>query len=491
MSGPELAIMIKKFQEIEQANKLKTLESYLETAHDKQIAFHKATARIRYFLGGNRSGKTTAGAVEMLWQLLGRHPYRKRAVPLKGVVIAQDFENHVKNIIEPKFEAWAPSGAIVKTERNQNGAWRKVWFSTGSVLDIMSHDQDIKVFEGSDYDLAWFDEPPPKNIFNAVWRGLTDRGGEAYITGTPITGPWMYQEFKKAEEGDPLRWAQFVDSDENASNLGDGDRALGLKRLDEFVSTLEPEEREARRHGKFLQLAGLILKGWDRKHHLIPPFKWPTYQKVIESIDPHSQKPWAVSWIGITPNNKKILLRSGRFEGVIDQIANQILEARSEIETESGLPIRPFQIIIDNHASVPLWSRSHTDLTARRISVKEELENLIGPPAGGPRIVVAPKNVMGKIDLFKQWLHIHDVEGEKWNRESDFYAFNIPENERFVFEIENYIWDSKRGGVLTGLKDQPKKENDDILDSIMQVALTLKKTGNERPQILRTPRGAY
>lgn len=105
--------------------------------------------------------------------------------------------------------------------------------------------------------------------------------------------------------------------------------------------------------------------------------------------------------------------------------------------------------------------------------------------------MVAPKNVMGKIDLFKQWLHIHDVEGEKWNRESDFYAFNIPENERFVFEIENYIWDSKRGGVLTGLKDQPKKENDDILDSIMQVALTLKKTGNERPQILRTPRGAY
>lgn len=485
LSKDELASLYKKLTEVEEGQKIRSLERYLETAHDKQKLFHKCHKRIRLFFGGNRSGKTTGGTVEDLWTSLGTHPFRKIRTPNKGLVVVTDFENAAKNILEPKFMQWAPPGAIVKTERNQNGAWRKLHLSSGSTIDILSHDQDIKVFEGADWDWAHFDEPPPQRIFNAVWRGLTDRGGMAWITATPIVEPWTYREVKKAEMGDDLRWVIFVDMDDNVLNIGEGSLETGQKRIREFVDMLPEEERAARKSGQFLQLQGMIFKEWKPAHHLIEEFQWPSSWPIYETIDPHPQKPWAVAWIGVTPNNSKVLIRSGLFPGVIDDVAEQILYERAQIKVQHDqkLPLR--DTIIDNYASVPMMGRSFSDPTARRKSVREELEAFIGPNAGGPRIRVAPKNVKSKIEFFKQWLRIKILD----NREiSEFYAFNIPENERFVFEVENYTWDTKRGGLMNGLKDTPRKVDDDILDAIMQVALTL-PSDRETPEVVRSHLG--
>lgn len=479
LSNQDLVILAKKLQEVNEASRFKTLEHYLENSHEGQIKFHKANKRIRLLLTGNRFGKSTAGCVEMHWAMLGTHPFRKNKIPLKGLIVATDFENQVKNVIEPKLNEWAPTGAITKIERNQQGHAKRVIYSTGSYCDIFSHDQDKKVFEGADYDIAWFDEPPPRHIYTAVWRGMTDRGGIMYITGTPITEPWLYREYKKAEAGDPILWGMTGSSSENAKNLGEGDVELGLKRLDEFAAALDPEERHSRLDGGFLQMQGLIFKDWLSEHHKITPFAWPKTWPVTESIDPHPSKPWAVSWVGTTENVKKILLRSGKFGGTLEEIADQILHQRSLIEIEGGSKPPITRCLIDNFASVPNWSKSHTDPTARRLSIREEMENMIGPRFGGAKIEVAPKNVRGKIDMFKRWIRIVK-EGER--EDSKFYVFNISENDDFCNEIENYVWDTKRGGILNGVKDQPKKENDDILDTVMQIALTdlsdtVEKTG--------------
>lgn len=414
----------------------------------------------------HNSGKSTAGFIEDTLLATGKHPYLKNwKTPCKGLVVVQDFENAAKNVLEPKFMEWCPKGDIVKVEKNQAGAWRKIFFKNGSTIEVLSHDQDVKVFEGSDYDFAHFDEPPPKKIYNAVWRGLTDRGGIMFVTATPLASPWMYNEFLRAKEGDPLRWFTFVDMKENAKNLGGGDLELGLKRINEFASMLDKDEKESRLHGQFAQVRGLIFKAFDKKHHLINPFPVPGQWPIWESIDPHPHKPWGISWIAVAPAGQKILIRSSLLEGTIEDIAAAILYERTQLPMKEGHRPRIVRCLIDNSSSVPTWQKSNTDPTIDRISVREELENYIGPRSGGPCVTVAPKNVAQKIDLFKTWLHIS-------NGVSTFYAFNIPENERFIFEIENYVWDSFRGA---GLKDKPKKEDDDILDTILQVALSLPK----------------
>ncbi len=416
----------------------------------------------------HNSGKSVAGFVEDIYLATGRHPFLKKwKTPCKGVIIVQDFETAAKNIMEVKFDEWCPKGEIVKVDRNQTGAIRKYYFKCGSTIDVLSHDQDMKVFEGTDYDFAHFDEPPPRKIFTAIWRGLTDRGGIMYITATPLQSPWMYREFVLASKGDPLRWFRFVKTKENAKNIGDGDVTLGLKRIDEFASLLEEDEKGARLDGEMTQMQGLIFKGWEEEHHMIPEFKIPPSWRIIESIDPHPQKPWAISWTALTDNNQKILLRSGYSTGDIQDQASYILHGRANLPIRGEAPPRIVRCIIDNAASVPVWQKSNTDPTAERISVRQELENYIGPSAGGPIIEVAPKNVAYKIELFRGWIKIEDKDGQK---RSNFYVFDNGENEGFKNEIENYVWDTNKNKIL---KDKPKKEHDDILDTLMQVALTV------------------
>lgn len=473
LTKDELLSIAREADKIKEAAKYKTLERYKETAHPAQLEFSAAAGkfRMRFFLGGNRSGKTTAGVVEDIYLATGTHPSLKKwKVPCKGLIVIQDFETHGKNILEPKMNEWCPKGEIINVDRNQTGAIKKYYFKCGSVIDVASHDQDIKVFEGTDYDFVHFDEPPPRKIFVAVWRGLTDRGGLLHLTATPLMSPWLYKIYKNFLAGDPLIWFKMVKTKENAKNIGEGNEALGIKRIEEFASQLDADEVAARMDGEMAQMRGLVFKSWDSKHHLIKPFPIPADWKIYESIDPHPQKPWAISWTAETKSGHKILLRSEYMEGDIEDIASQILFGRSQLQIRGENNPRIVRCLIDNYASVPLWQKSNTDPTAERLSVRQELENYIGPNINGPQVEVAPKNIAQKIELFKGWLKIRD--NLMGGVESHFYVFDTPENEEFVSEIEEYVWEESKDKKL---KDKPKKINDDILDTIMQLALTLPK----------------
>lgn len=473
-SPDELLQMARHSEDLRKANEYQKQEKYLENAHEGQLEFHKCMARIRWALAGNRGGKSTGGANEGIWLATGTHPYRKNfRTPNKGLIVIPDFENHGKNILEPKLNEWLNwDQHVADVDRHQGGALKKIYLKIGSVIDVLSHDQKIIVFEGSDYDWAWFDEPPSEKIYRAVWRGLTDRGGLMFMTATPLGSPWMYKESKKISN-EPEGVAKMIEFKPycNVKNIGEGDVALGRKRLDELYSQYDEQELLARRDGQFVQLHGLIFQTWSRDTHLIAPFAIPKHWNIIESIDPHAQKPWAVTWTALAPNGCKILIHSLYAQGDIDQVAQSILMARASLPVEKGLMPRLVRCLIDNASSVPLWSRSNTDPTARRLSVREELENMIGPKYGGPRVEVAPKNVAQKIDLFKRWLVVRE-RGQQTR--ADFYVMDTPDNEAFVDEIELYAWATYKAGDNQGdFKGQPIKKNDDLIDTVLQVALTV------------------
>lgn len=473
MDQEELLLLAKKFQEHQEVTSYAKGDIYLEGAHASQMAFHKAQNRVRIFFGGNRSGKTTAGTNEMRWLLQGNHPFRTFRLPIKACIVCQDFQTHAKDIILPKIYEWFPPDLITRTEVNQSRVISKIHTKNGSVLDIKSHDQDLKVFEGSDYDVVWFDEPPPEAIFKALWRGLTDRRGIAFFTGTPITEPWMFDLYKKAagENNKGMYWAIFADIHENAKNLGEGDEAEGNRRIEEFLDALDPDEREAREKGKFLHMRGLIFKGWDRGTHLISPFKWPHRWPIYASLDPHPRKPWGFSFLGLSPSGHKFLLYSAKIPGVVQEVAEHILWAREEmIELKGGDKPKIIGSWIDNYASVESMIKSTT--------IIDELNSYLQPTL--PRFRPAPKNVEEKITLLKSWLK---VEQTKYGDRPGFMVFDTPENGDFVYEIEHYVWAKQRGTRRNVLKNVPEKENDDILDTIMQLALVLDpKRGNDRHQ---------
>ncbi len=467
MSQEDLVLMARKFKEHEVVTKYAKGDIYLKNAHDDQISFHKAFNRVRVFFGGNRSGKTTAGTNEARWLSEGTHPFRPvPSVPSKGCIVVQDFSTHAKDIINPKIDEWFPPGLIVATDKNQAGAIIYYRLRNGSTIDVKSHEQDIKVFEGSDYDWVWFDEPPPQPIFKALWRGLTDRRGLAYFTGTPITEPWLYDLHQKAqaEQNKGLYWTIFSSIHKNVKNIGGGNVEEGKLRIAEFLDALDPDEREAREKGHFLHMRGLIFKAWRRNTHLIRPFKWPAKWPIIISVDPHPRKPWGLVFLGLSPGGYVFLLSSYKVEGVVEDVASLIFQTKDEIELDGpGVP-KILSCWIDNYASVE-------SMIKRNTTIIEELNAHTYPAL--PKFKPAPKNVEEKISIFKNWLKVKD---SKYGPRPIFMVFDNPENtcpHGFVYEMEHYVWASQRGANRALLKNTPVKENDDLLDPVMQVALVL------------------
>ena len=75
--------IIKKILQLEAEQKIRLrdgLNQYnKDKIHEKQLAFHKSNKRNRWVFGGNRSGKTECGAVEVVYMARGNHPYRELA----------------------------------------------------------------------------------------------------------------------------------------------------------------------------------------------------------------------------------------------------------------------------------------------------------------------------------------------------------------------------------------------------------------------------
>lgn len=475
LSKEELYQIATKLKKVEQAKQRNRLKDYLETAHEGQIEFHKNKARIRLVTSGNRWGKSFCGAVELLWRILGVHPFIQCQTPIKALLLAQDYTTHVRDVLWPRIESLCPPDSIVRTETNQTGAVVKVLFKNGSILDIKSHDQDIKVFEGSDYDVLWSDEPPPEKIFKAIWRGLTDRGGIAFITGTVVSQPWITDliEKAKADKTGERYWHKEGSTYENAKNIGDGDVELGRKRIREFEEELDKDERAARIYGKVLHLQGLIFKNWSRSDHIIKPFKWPSEWPIWVSIDPAQAKPWAVAWLGFTPSGNVILIRSDLVEGVIEDVAEYCYMVRDEIEMElPNMKPKITKVLIDNAANV-------ASMSIRKMTIAEELGEFLKPTF--PRVESGPKDVTNKINIFKQWLNPMKT---PWGERPKFLVFD-GDNDRFVYEVEHYIWKPYRTTMITGSQDKPLKKDDDIIDAVLQLALMVGKesSGFATPQV--------
>ena len=87
----DIILQIKKIENIlnerRKKDKLKFYNSGSKI-HEKQIEFHKSKKRNRWVFGGNRTGKTECGAVEVVWLARGVHPYKKNKKNITGWVVS-------------------------------------------------------------------------------------------------------------------------------------------------------------------------------------------------------------------------------------------------------------------------------------------------------------------------------------------------------------------------------------------------------------------
>ncbi len=205
-----------------------------------------------------------------------------------------------------------------------------------------SYDQEADSYEGIDYDWIHWDEPPPKKILQAAERGKVVTNAPSWFTMTPLKEAYIYDEYSlraynnggNDDEIAVIRgeiWDNCIDwcsrckidiprnRDINhetqkllrpITNCPQCSRIMGFitkAGIDEYLKTLDPEEREAREKGLWKHLSGLVYKMLDRDIHVYEDFPIPRNWMKIEGIDPHDAAPTCYLFGAVSPEEIEVL----------------------------------------------------------------------------------------------------------------------------------------------------------------------------------------
>lgn len=245
-------------------------------AHPTQEQFHASRAKGRVYIGGNRSGKTVAGATETVRALIGTDPFKKYPQPpLRARSVSVDRLQGINKIAFPEVVRWLPPSALINgsLEDSYTKTDSTLNLANGSFLEFLTYEQDLDKHAGTSRHLVWFDEEPDEAIFNENMMRLVDTNGLWFLTMTPVEGmTWVYDNVYNpvVNEGRDLGIDIItVSTDENPY--------ITPQAIEALLINMTPEEREARRHGKFGETGGLVYKNFGPRNltdPFLPPKNW-------------------------------------------------------------------------------------------------------------------------------------------------------------------------------------------------------------------------
>ena len=260
-------------------------------------------------LAANGIGKTAAWAnifANIFWgpqneffdyPLFRNWPYDKH---LRVVTEANDLGE--TGTIDKEIKYWWPKGrySAEKHGKNYNFVYKT---DTGFLMDKFSNAQEPKEFESATLGAVAFNEPPSEDIFNAC-VGRMRRGGILMFQITPLRGSaWIQDRLVDSHDQDSVS----VTADIEDACIEHGVRGhLSHKNIERMMSKWDPDERDARAHGKFMHLSSVILgKSFRREHHVVDDsLKPPDGSQWFTVVDPARGKPWAIGLGWVDPRGQ-------------------------------------------------------------------------------------------------------------------------------------------------------------------------------------------
>ena len=297
--------------------------------------------KAKYFFAGNQTGKTTGSAILAAERATGKtlwgHSFRKVAhrVPTTGFFYCDSFATHKQTII-PTFLSWCPRREVAGVERGPTGSPETIHMRNGTIIYCRTYDQGYLATEGKAYDWGWCDEPPPRDIFTGLWRGLVARNGDMWIAATLLSEEWLYDEMNQP-------FVRVFDA-----SMPDN-KWLSEEAVRNYTATLSEDEKQIRIHGKPRTLSGVLYPNFkDAEPFVVPQVEipwdvrkdrpWP----VILGVDPHERKPLYCEWGYLTPQNEIVwfnyaLVPSGPLNAIKERIR----------EIESTHPAPTVMVVMD------------------------------------------------------------------------------------------------------------------------------------------------
>jgi len=293
------------------------------------------TKTTRLFVAGNKGGKTTAGAIKFGERIYGGPLWDRDIrttvsypVPARGIVFAEDFDSH-REVTIPTIRSWWPRGFIKRETKNPAGHIVEYGLANGSVVHFRTYEQGAFKAEGKDWDIVWCDEPPPRDLYTAIIRGLVVGNGILLISATLLKEAWIYDE---SEHNHVVMFEGTIHDNKWLS-----DRAKKA-----FLDSLTDDERSIRETGRPASLVGLVYKRFvDGPPFVVPLATIPPECPIIVGVDPHERKPCHIEYGYVDKDDRIIwfdwLLAGGSLTEIFNQMAAK----------EAQMPSRPVLCVMD------------------------------------------------------------------------------------------------------------------------------------------------
>jgi phage terminase large subunit-like protein len=448
----ELNGVLERIKTDQKDNKLDYMEweRYPEQHEMVEGCVHRVKTKegptIFVIFGGNRAGKTEAGAGVVA------RLFKEMEAPRIWCATVSDLSIKVQ---QRKLEGLLRKRDIEYGEYNQVRGWKNnlILSKTGGMINFKTYEQGREAFQGDDLDLIWMDEECPFDVYQECIARITDRQGAILLTFTALSGyTRLVSEL----------WGTDNKNVKTALLTIDKNPFMPEAAKQQFKDNVSDDDRETRIDGRPHVKEGLIYKEFKAVHQ-IPRFdylelvrKAPHRWQLSEGIDPHTRTPhhWARFLYDTAEDIIYIVeeLKAPYESMVVEDFAELIHGMRGKIAPEYTQ--------IDTSSMTPSVIRKHPDehqldvQTIRTEFFKHGIET----------ILCTKDNATG-ISLVKQRLRNFHRKGEKVVPKPKLYVFN--DLQGYIFEFLHYAWDSYQSSKATERNEiinKPKKKNDHFMD---------------------------
>ncbi len=425
-----------------------------EVVHQKQLNFHRCQKKNRWVFGGNRSGKTECGAVESIYLARGIHPYRQNRNNVFGWVVSLSTQVQ-RDVAQSKIlhylnPSWIENVTMLSGKKDSleygiiDQIMIKNVFGGTSVIGFKSCDQGREKFQGSSLDFVWFDEEPPKDIYDECRMRVLDKRGDIFGTMTPLKGlTFIYDEIYLNSGNSKEVWYEFMEWADNPY--------LNSEEVESLSTSLSLDQLESRRYGRFKSSTGLVYPEFDENIHVIDGFNIPTEWYDNISIDPGLNNPLSAHWYAVD-FDQNVYVIAEHFEAGKDIYyhSEKIKEICSRLNWK-GNRFNQIEALIDSAAN---------QKTLASLKSVSELFYDYGI-AVNPKV---NKDLFSGIQRVKQYLN-------RDNKMPNIYIFKSCVN--LIRELKSYWW---------GENDTPKKYDDHALDELRYYLMTRPNNSPQKPE---------
>lgn len=446
---------------------LNKMEYYQPTP--KWLGIHQSPKLKKWVSGANGVGKTTGGAMEVIWGATATHPYRRMTRGEDWWAISPSFENSV-DVAQRKIFEYLPAGRIKHFNRELRVLQVYAEHGTVGSIGFKSGDQDPKKYAGSRKDGVWGDEPLPQPVYReCMARQRPDSPLRFICSFTPVPGmeDWIATDIEDpwAEGDEKFSDHEFwyLDMDDNPHTDEHTKKAL----RDAFEGT---READARLRGRSTARASLMYPTFKRGLHVVHPFRLdPEEWAIFHGIDPHPQVPIHHLYLGAHQSGHYAIV--GEHISPKDGTYKTIADALFSYEkARFGALMVPRFRTMDTYANAPTIERN------RRTSMQRELA------AVGIKTRPAVKDFPTAHRIVEQLLYPRKFYDDTLKREIMEPLLTVFDDcLEAIWELEHNIWDEFQNPENQDPKGTPKKKRKHMMDCLRYIMILRPRFSLARP----------